>query len=287
MSDQNPAASGKVQKRKRVRPLPAHVNARNLATEKRKRCEMKENLLDLARLVPSLTNARRLNKVLIVNESIKHFRTQRDMCLDAAEDVQAIIEENQRLIAELNVLRSQVGGPLIEPKPITEAMTQLMSVKDEVYGEFNNGFGDNWAAEADDAQRSRSGTADQEHQLGLDGFFLSQLSPPDEVTLGNELRFAMPTEISGVIPGSLSEQAETAWNFMPTGEQAHPPPMASLDLDLFASASAPMDNNQLATIPETLNLDFSSSSWAPSMDMVNTQTYVLDGIGQADTTKLT
>lgn len=38
-------ASGKVQKRKRVRPLPAHVNARNLATEKRKRCEMKENII--------------------------------------------------------------------------------------------------------------------------------------------------------------------------------------------------------------------------------------------------
>lgn len=37
-------AGGKVQKRKRGRPLP-HVNARNLASEKRKRCEMKEDLL--------------------------------------------------------------------------------------------------------------------------------------------------------------------------------------------------------------------------------------------------
>ncbi|KAJ0330942.1 hypothetical protein COL922a_012234 [Colletotrichum nupharicola] len=254
-------ASGKVQKRKRVRPLPAHVNARNLATEKRKRCEMKENIIDLARLVPSLANARRLNKVLIVNESIKHFRTQRDMCLDAAEDMQDLIAENRRLAAEINALRAQTGQPLVEPKPVSEAMTQLMSVKDEVYGVFNNGFGDNWAAETDENQRSRSGTADQDLQLGLfppgEQTYLAQLSPPDELTLGNDVPFTMP-------PPPFTAQPEVPWGLPITDLPGQVP--AVLSLDIFGSTTVP-ESQGLGETAYPTTFDALSPSWTQGVEM--------------------
>ncbi|KAL2839659.1 hypothetical protein BJY01DRAFT_250388 [Aspergillus pseudoustus] len=46
---------------------------------------------DLARLVPGLAHVRRLTKVLIVNESNRHFRQQREMCIAAARDMQALL----------------------------------------------------------------------------------------------------------------------------------------------------------------------------------------------------
>ncbi|KAH0421720.1 hypothetical protein CcaCcLH18_13255 [Colletotrichum camelliae] len=257
----NTTESGKVQKRKRVRPLPAHVNARNLATEKRKRCEMKENIIDLARLVPSLANARRLNKVLIVNESIKHFRTQRDMCLDAAEDMQDLIAENRRLAVEINAMRAQTGQPLVKPRPVSEAMTQLMSVKDEVYGVFNNGFGDNWAAEADENQRSRSGTVDQDLQLGLfppgEQAYLAQLSPPDELTLGNEIPFTMP-------PQPFSAQPEMPWG-LPTADLPGQVP-AVPTLDMFGSNTVP-EGQTLGEAAYPTTFDVLSPSWTQGVDM--------------------
>ncbi|KAL4860675.1 hypothetical protein BDV12DRAFT_204803 [Aspergillus spectabilis] len=116
-------------KKKRARPLPAHVMARNLAIEKRRREELNEDFLNLARLVPGLAHARRLSKMLIVNESIRHLRIQRDMCIAAAK---------------VYALRAQVGGcrGMVPPpaiRPVTDAMAHLMSVKDEVYGEFPAG----------------------------------------------------------------------------------------------------------------------------------------------------
>lgn len=81
------------------------------------------------------------------------------MCLSAAEDMRELVAENHRLIAELNELRLQAGGrntsPL-EPKPLTEAMIQLMNVPNEVCGAFPAGYGDNWAFECHDVRPAQS-----------------------------------------------------------------------------------------------------------------------------------
>ncbi|KAL4965779.1 basic helix-loop-helix domain-containing protein [Aspergillus stella-maris] len=140
---------GRVKKRRgRPRPLPPHVNARNLATEKRRREELNEDLVNLARLLPGLANARRLSKVSIIQESVRHLRQQRDMCLAAAQEMEEVIAENSRLVAQLNALSATGWGSLLPnatQRPVTEPMLRLMAVKDEVYGTFPAGFGDNWA----------------------------------------------------------------------------------------------------------------------------------------------
>lgn len=74
------------------------------------------------------------------------------MCLSAAEDMRDLVAENHRLITELNELRFLTGErnttPPVEPKPLSEAMIELMNVPNEVCGTFPAGFGDNWACES-------------------------------------------------------------------------------------------------------------------------------------------
>ncbi|KAF5661388.1 hypothetical protein FHETE_8450 [Fusarium heterosporum] len=143
----------------RPRPLPPDVTARNLAIEKQRREALNENFLELARMLPNLASARRLTKVLIVNASLEHVRQQRALSLAAAQDMQEFLEENHRLTSEVNSLRAQVGGPempLAQAKPMTEAMVQLAETKNQVFGTFNAGFGDNWAYNAPQPQLGTS-----------------------------------------------------------------------------------------------------------------------------------
>jgi hypothetical protein len=106
-------------------------------------------------MLPNLASARRLTKVLIVNASVEHVRQQRALCLAAAQDMQDLIAENNRLVAEVNTWRAQFGepgAPLALAKPMTEAMTQLAEVKNHVFGTFNAGFGDNWVEDTSQSQ---------------------------------------------------------------------------------------------------------------------------------------
>ncbi|KAF9872384.1 hypothetical protein CkaCkLH20_10211 [Colletotrichum karsti] len=274
MSDQN-ANPSRPQKRKRARPLPAHVNARNLATEKRKRNEMKDSLLDLARLVPPLATARRLNKVVIITESIKYFQNQKEVCMSAAADMQDMIEENRRLVSELNALRAEVGGPLVEARPVTEAMSQFMEIKDAVYGTFPNGFGESSAVEPVENQRSRSGTADQELQLSMDELFpspevnyLDQLSSHDERNL-------MPAEVPLALPLSLPQDPaqDTAWDTMPSLDIPQPP---SLSQAFFTHPIHPSDNTFDGNLLDSTNVP--AEFWPPDYEIVDMTAYLQHSI---------
>ncbi|CEJ58074.1 hypothetical protein PMG11_06745 [Penicillium brasilianum] len=155
MASQFTPHQSKPKRRGRPRPLPPDVNARNLALEKGRREDMKKDLLELARLVPALAPVRRLSKTIVVKEGLQHFKKQRAMCLSAAGDMRDLIAENHRLIAELNELRFLAGErdlPPLEPKPVSEAMIQLMNVPNEICGTFPAGFGDNWAYESHDVR---------------------------------------------------------------------------------------------------------------------------------------
>jgi regulator of replication initiation timing len=110
-------------------------------------------------MLPNLASARRLTKVLIVNASVDHVRQQRALCLAAAQDMQDVVAENNRLVAEVNAWRSQFGepgAPLTQVNLMTEAMMQLAEVKNHVFGTFNAGFGDNWVENASQSQPNKS-----------------------------------------------------------------------------------------------------------------------------------
>ncbi|CAG7566200.1 unnamed protein product [Fusarium equiseti] len=163
MSNAGVTKSQKPKRKGRPRPLPPDVTARNLAIEKQRRGEMNENFLELARMLPSIASARRLTKVLIVNKSIEHVRQQRELCLAADRDMQDLLAENRRLVAQINAIRVQVNGPGVVPveaKPVTETMKQLAETKNQTFGTFAAGFGDKWVEKASQSQ-SQSQTQTQ------------------------------------------------------------------------------------------------------------------------------
>ncbi|KAM5522221.1 dyp-type peroxidase family [Fusarium oxysporum f. sp. phaseoli] len=155
MSNAGITKTSRPKRKNRPRPLPPNVTARNLAIEKQRRGELKEDFMELARLLPNLANTRRLTKVLIVNKSIEHVRQQRELCIAAASDMQKVVDQNHQLVAEVNALRAQIRGPSMpqaQVKPMTQAMTQLAETKNHVFGTFPAGFGDNWAEEYSQVQ---------------------------------------------------------------------------------------------------------------------------------------
>lgn len=130
----------------RPRPLPPDVNARNLANEKKKRGEMNEKFLEMARLVPGLASAKKLNKVLIVNETVSHLRHQRSVCIAAAHDVQGVLDENRSLRAELEALRRETGQILrssVQKRPLilSDALSEFLSIETQPLGAFPDGLG--------------------------------------------------------------------------------------------------------------------------------------------------
>ncbi|OJJ03993.1 hypothetical protein ASPVEDRAFT_85410 [Aspergillus versicolor CBS 583.65] len=265
----NPSTSKSKGSKKRARPLPAHVVARNLAIEKRRRGELNEDFLNLARLVPSLAHVRRLSKVLIVNESCRHLRRQRDMCISAARDMQDLLADNSRLVAEVNALRAQVGCAGIAPcapRSITEPMTQLMSVKDEVYGKFPAGFGDNWAYQSPSSGSDENEFDDRGMEIPLDGFLElpphydpRQYAHNEPVVLGNDLSWnGLPAEY-------LDNSSDPSSSIVcMTGASMYP--------GITFPVSHPRDNNNPSDVPGHLDssavdpIHASTGIWTPGVD---------------------
>lgn len=88
------------------------------------------------------------------------------MCIAAAQDMQALLAQNRRLISELNAMHVQVAGTAIsiQPTPVSESMMKLMDVKHEVFGQFPAGFGDNWAYQSGVSHSWSSATIPNEGQ---------------------------------------------------------------------------------------------------------------------------
>ncbi|KAG9252356.1 uncharacterized protein F5Z01DRAFT_676234 [Emericellopsis atlantica] len=166
----------------RPRPLPPNVTARNLALEKKKRGEMNEQFLAMARLVPALAHAHKLNKVLIVNETVQHLRDQRAMCITAARDVQSTLSENRLLRAELDALCRETGrqppAACLQDPPTSDALSELLSVEMQPLGTFSAGFGESTQVVDDSVPQSQvPAVADFSALQGSQG--LSMSSPHD------------------------------------------------------------------------------------------------------------
>lgn len=212
--------SGNIRKTRRARPLPPNVNARNLSIEKQRREAMNKQLLEMARLVPSLAYAPRLNKVVIVNKTVDHLQEQRDMCVAAGRDMQDLLAENRRLVSEISALRTQFGATstfLAEPKPVTSAMATLMGVENEVLGTFPAGFEDNKTAESVEHLHdgNESVIAERDSSL-LMGDFVPSLGQASftSMTQQNESNtpWAAPPES---IPTSWLQETEISWDSIP------------------------------------------------------------------------
>jgi hypothetical protein len=201
------------------------------------------------------------------------------MCVAAAQDMQGLLAENDRLVAEVNVLRGQLGGTIMppsEPMLVTEAMIELMSVKDEVYGEFPAGFGDNWACNSQDPQ---SGASDPTLAEDDD----TRLSPEDFPSTLDPSYHAHTSAHNGPNPiyyelsrttHTLEQHDLQPWDLVPPMDEQTVPHISSL-IDQFTSTHAPLEEYIPTDLPGSLpelsatSIDALPHSWPQDIQMVH------------------
>jgi regulator of replication initiation timing len=216
----------------------------------------------LARLIPDLANTRRLTKVLIVNKSIEHVRQQRALSLAAASDMQEVVDQNHQLVAEVNALRAQIGGPSIpqtQVKPMTQAMTQLAETKNHVFGTFPAGFGDNWAEEYSQGQHETT----REVDFSPD----NPNAPP------------VPHTDVNVTPGSIQSSLETTPGSMPASAYHEPQTNFNMCLNTAPGPSFPFPD-LLGTGHSYLDDPLMANLW--TQEVIGEGSAWIDGLSGSD-----
>ncbi|KAF5624352.1 hypothetical protein F52700_9519 [Fusarium sp. NRRL 52700] len=259
-------------RKNRPRPLPPDVTARNLAIEKQRRGELKEDFLELARLLPDLANTRRLTKVLIVNKSIEHVRQQRELCITAASDMQEVVDQNYQLVAEVNALRAQIGGPSMpqaQVKPMTQAMAQLAETKNHVFGTFPAGFGDNWAEEYSQVQHETT----REVGISTDNSYAPSALQTD-VNITPDATQSSPETTPGSAP--VSTYQEPQMNFNPCLTSAAEPSFPFPDH--MSLSDSYLDDPMMANFWTQGFVD-ESSAWVGGLSGSDVSSFVQNAVG--------
>ncbi|EXM19282.1 hypothetical protein RAB80_009528 [Fusarium oxysporum f. sp. vasinfectum] len=272
MSNAGITKTSRPKRKNRPRPLPPDVTARNLAIEKQRRGELKEDFMELARLLPNLANPRRLTKVLIVNKSIEHVRQQRELCIAAASDMQEVVDQNHQLVAEVNALRAQIEGPSMpqaQVKPMTQAMTQLAETKNHVFGTFPAGFGDNWAEEYSQVQHETT----REAVFSPDNSYAPPVLQTDVNITPDTIQSSLETT-PGSVPISAYQEPQVNFNLClnTAAEPSFPFP------DLLGPSHSYLDDPLMASF-WTQGVVDEGSAWVGGLSGSEISSFVQNGTG--------
>ncbi|KAI3396290.1 hypothetical protein diail_12312 [Diaporthe ilicicola] len=98
-------------RKKRIRHWTADDRKVHSIFEKERRDAFRESLLRLADLLPSLAGCKpqTISKHVVVDESIKHIAAKNERFSEALSHIQALIEERDDLVAEVNQWRNRIG----------------------------------------------------------------------------------------------------------------------------------------------------------------------------------
>ncbi|KAI0083390.1 hypothetical protein BDY19DRAFT_701613 [Irpex rosettiformis] len=126
-------APGQTQKRKPSRRAnTAERRATHNAVERARRETLNGRFLDLAALLPNLSQIRRPSKSSIVNSSIAHIHASRRHRLLAARELRLLKLESDALRRELNEWRDRAGLPRIDEPVRGEGFQMIMSGEVEI-----------------------------------------------------------------------------------------------------------------------------------------------------------
>ncbi|ODO05021.1 hypothetical protein I350_05633 [Cryptococcus amylolentus CBS 6273] len=137
-----PGAGAKPKPKPRKRVNTAEKRSQHNAIERARRETLNSKFIVLARLLPSLADARRPSKSAIVNGSIKHLAYQREQRLLAARLLREVWGEREELIREVNQWRGMNGYPKKEGRggggegEWGEEMEEVLGVEKEAFGTF-------------------------------------------------------------------------------------------------------------------------------------------------------
>ncbi|KAF9789832.1 hypothetical protein BJ322DRAFT_560610 [Thelephora terrestris] len=125
-----PAPSGKRKPSRRANT--AERRATHNAVERQRRETLNGRFLDLAALLPNLSQIRRPSKSSIVNSSIAHIHASRHHRLIAARELRILKAETDALRRELNEWRDQSGVPRLEEPARGDGFHSVLSGEVEV-----------------------------------------------------------------------------------------------------------------------------------------------------------
>ncbi|KAJ4474876.1 hypothetical protein J3R30DRAFT_618687 [Lentinula aciculospora] len=120
-------------KRKSTRRVnTAERRATHNAVERARRENLNGRFLDLAALLPNLSQIRRPSKSAIVNSSIAHIHASRRHRMLASRELRILKLESDALRRELNEWRDRAGIPRVHEPPRGDAFSMILSGEMEV-----------------------------------------------------------------------------------------------------------------------------------------------------------
>ncbi|RDL36004.1 uncharacterized protein BP5553_06616 [Venustampulla echinocandica] len=257
----NTTAEGKRKAKKRVRAFTSEDRASHRAIEKQRREALNQSFLDLARLLPSLAHARRLSKSVIVNESISYLKTQREIRLAAASEVSKLLADYDLLRRALNnrVPDNSAADMLqIPPRPVSDALMNLLGVEQEEFGTFPGGFGDN--GPGDEAEDQQAGESDHPAGQGNNEFTDLSNSPLNTSLPGTSSLItsaASAPDFLAIQPPLNMLAPNAAYETNPQGDLDPSNPLAIGSSSLFGNLAAANGN-----IPDQF---LSANGWPPNI----------------------
>lgn len=135
----NTSASGKPQRKASRRASTAERRATHNAVERARREVLNGRFLDLAKILPNLSQVRRPSKSAIVNSSIAHFHATRRHRAMAARELRQLKMETDQLRLELNEWRSRAGIQRVEEPVRGEGFSMVLNQELEVVPVVNLG----------------------------------------------------------------------------------------------------------------------------------------------------
>ncbi|EGN95785.1 hypothetical protein SERLA73DRAFT_187008 [Serpula lacrymans var. lacrymans S7.3] len=230
-SNANPAnaAVTQVKRKPSRRANTAERRATHNAVERQRRETLNGRFLDLAALLPNLSQIRRPSKSAIVNSSIAHIHASRRHRLLASRELRLIKLESDALRRELNEWRDRAGLPRVEEPVRGEGFAMVLSGEVEVLAavigeeddEGGNGF-DGYDDGDDDFVGAMANTVDDGEDMR------NSFSQASAAMLKNANAFThnIPSNPSGN-NGNANPSGINIAHLMPRGGQHGGPMIAS------------------------------------------------------------
>ncbi|KAK7044222.1 hypothetical protein VNI00_007944 [Paramarasmius palmivorus] len=156
--------AGGVKRKPNRRANTAERRATHNAVERQRRETLNGRFLDLAKLLPNLSQIRRPSKSAIVNSSIAHIHASRRHRALASREIRLLKLECDHLRREINEWRDRAGIPRVEEPIRGEGFTMVLEGELEIIP-VTNGPAD----EDDDGLYGDEGSFDHELQAGAIG----------------------------------------------------------------------------------------------------------------------
>jgi len=255
ISQQNPSGVPQMKRKPSRRANTAERRATHNAVERQRRETLNGRFLDLAALLPNLSQIRRPSKSSIVNSSIAHIHASRRHRLLASRELKQLKHEADALRRELNEWRDRAGHPRVEEPARSEGFVMVLNGEVEVLaavvGEDDEDGGDGYDGynDGDEYAASASMPPDNSEDLRLSQSAAAAQLLKNSNSFGHNL----PSSIGS--NGSHNPNPMHLAHVIPRTSQHSGPMIAS------SSSSVSFENPAISSLYEPNQVPFSNAQF--------------------------